>query len=431
MNTPNKANSFMFLLLIAIPMILSYGCSPRLPDPTWTDNLSVVHKKSDLSQANIDIDIYIDATTSMIGYAVSESSIYGRFLDQLEASALSAWRSADVNYFKFGETIRPIERPEFLRAKNDANFYREPGLFMRTYIDKVVDNTDPNRLSVVVTDLFQDEGDVNVMVDQIKSKCFTKDVMVGIIALWSDFNGMVYDVPAYPRGYFLPTTPRPFYALVFGEPDNMGKLFEALKMTDFVRNAHFLIISDQILNKADVTISKTRESIFVNRIAPRTKMEHSYDFSMKKKGNTASFDFVMNFENNPWCIDFNASMLETLVYKKSITDARITGVDSVQTKDIRFENLMREGNTLTATILLDNDEIIGNYSYQILLYQHPIRGYTLPDWVMELSTENPIPGTPSAAQTYNLEKLVSRLLVAKNSVVPTYISKSYINIYKR
>lgn len=126
-----------------------------------SDVTGTPYKKTD----QINIDIYIDATTSMEGFAVNTSSKYSQFLDQLEASSLSAWRNADINFFKFGQIVKPIDRAQFLSAKNDIKFYKEPGIFMTTYIDSVISKTDTKRLSVLITDLFQNEGDVNMMVD--------------------------------------------------------------------------------------------------------------------------------------------------------------------------------------------------------------------------------------------------------------------------
>src|SRR4029078_13472765 len=109
----------------------------------------------------------------------------------LEASGMSAWKNADIKFFKFGQIIKPIDRNQFLSAKNNLQFYREPGIFKNTYIDSVVKNTDSKRLSVLITHLFQNEGDVNTMVEKIKEKCFANNIAVGILGIKTDFNGTV------------------------------------------------------------------------------------------------------------------------------------------------------------------------------------------------------------------------------------------------
>lgn len=417
-------------MLISCFFIVLQGCSTKLPDPRWTDDTSVVNVAKESIQNNIDIDIYIDATTSMEGFAVDEMTVYSQFIDQLEASSLSAWKSADVKYFKFGERTREIGRPEFLTAKNNKMFYRENGIFLETYIDSVIKKTDTKRLSVVITDLFQNEGDVNSMVNKIKTQCFFDGIMVGVLGIKSKYIGTVYIEDQNNTHYPL-NDERPFYALFFGAPYNMEKLFEALKAKDFVKEEQIQLISNHILKSANVSIVKTRESKFVNKKAPRIQINNSFDFSMKKEGKEASFNFELTFDRNTRCIDFKENTIEAIVFKKSIQDANNVNPDSVLTKDIKLENIIRQGNKITATLVLNNEDPVGNYSYLIYLLPNQMNGFLLPSWISNFSTDNPVQGTPSGSQTYNLEKLISRLLVAKNAVTPTYISKSYINIYKR
>jgi hypothetical protein len=160
-------------------------------------------------------------------------------------------------------------------------------------------------------------------------------------------------------------------------------------------------------------------------------MENSFDFSMKEQGKEARFNYELTLDRNPRCIDFDENSITLVVYKKSLTDPKNPNPDSVLTNDIKIENIKREGNSLKATLKLKNDDQKGNYSYLIFLQPNQISGFIMPEWVKEFSTDNPVVNTPSASQTYNLEKLVSRLIVGKNSVTPIYISKSFINIYKR
>src|ERR1035437_613210 len=412
-------------------LIFLQACSKNLPDIKWDfSNKEVIGEKPEKSET-IKLDIYLDATTSMEGFAVSNSSIYSQFLDQLEASALSAWRNAEPQFFKFGEIIKPINRIEFLSAKNNLQFYKDKDIFKKTYIDSVVKRTDSKRLSVLITDLFQDEGDVNIMVERIKEKCFVRDVMVGIIGVKSDFKGKVYDVRNYQKGYDLESKERPFYALIFGNPYNMELLFEALKTKSFVKEDQFLIFSKYIIKSFEPTLIKTKDSKFVNKKAPRTEIKNSFDFSMKKEGKEAKFNLEININRNTRCADYLEKNIQALVFKKSIQDSKNIAVDSTLTNDVSIENIQRVGDKLTGTVLLKNDDPPGNYSYEVYLKVNQLNGFQTPQWIKAFSTEDPIPNTPSASKTYNLQKLTELLLIANASISPTYISKFFINIYKR
>lgn len=346
----NRRTYVTQLRLMLISCFLITSCSTKLPEPKWTEE----NRAQESLQNHIEIDIYIDATTSMGGFAVGEKTIYSQFIDQLEASALSAWKSADVKYYKFGTKIKVINRAEFLKAKNNQSFYRERGFLEKTYIDSVIKKTDVKRLSVVITDLFQDEGDVNNMVEQIRSQCFRKNIMVGFLGIKSEFDGLVFDTPNNPGGYRLKTEERPFYALFFGDPSRMEKLFEVLKTTEFVKENQLLLISNHIMKSSSVTIIKKKESKFVNKKAPRIQLNNSFDFSMKKVGKDASFNFELTFDKNNRCVDFKENTIEAIVYKKSITDVKDANSDSVLTNDIKIENILRQGNKLTATLILKN-----------------------------------------------------------------------------
>lgn len=421
-----KNSQILIFAIFTIGLIIS-SCSKKIPNPKWIDD----NVKIESPQNNISIDVYLDATTSMGGFAVGSETVFSQFIDQLDASAFSAWKSVDIKYYKFGEIIKNIDRSNLLSARNNQSFYKEKGIFERTYIDSVVKRTDVKRLSIVITDLFQDEGDVNIMVDKIKNQCFNKHIMVSILGLKSKFNGYVFDTPNNPRGYKLKTDERPFYAMVFGNQSSIEKLYEALKVKDFVKENQILFISDNIFKSSSISVIKTRDSKFVNKVAPRTQLKNSFDFSMKNEGKDAKFDFEMIFDRNTRCADFMENSIFVNVYKKSIKDALNANPDSVSTNDIIIENVKRQGNKLTATLILHNEDPVGNYSYLIYLQPNQISGFNFPKWVHEFSTDNPLPNTPSASQTYNLENLISRLLVAKNSVMSTNISKCYINIYKR
>lgn len=426
-----RTNTSLMIMLIIILGLT--GCETKIADITWdysnADVVGTQYQKSD----QIDIDIYIDATTSMEGFAVNINSDYSQFLDQLETSALSAWKKADPKFYKFGQRIRQINRDEFLSAKNDIDFYKENGVFLNTYIDSVVKRTNSTRLSVLITDLFQDEGDVNKMVESFKEKCFAKGVVVGIIGVKSEFIGKVFDVPSYPNGYNLNAKERPFYAITFGNPGNMEQLFESLKTKPFVKEGQFLMFSPNIVKSFDIKLSKTKDSKFVNKISSHNQsVKNSFDFSMKKEGKEAKFNLEIDLNRNSRCPDFSADNLEIVVYKKSLfPKAKNTKIDSTLANDIKISNLQRTGDKISALLSLINEEEVGNYSYLIYLKTNQLKGLLVPDWIKEFSTDNPVPNTPSASLTYNLDKFTSTLLIANSSITPVFIAKIYLNIYKR
>lgn len=419
-----------FIIVFVFFLLLMSGCRNKIEkNKIYYSDAEIVgsqFKKTD----QINIDIYIDATTSMEGFAVNTSSKYSQFLDQLEASGISAWKKADIKFFKFGQIVKPIDRNQFLSAKNELQFYKEKGIFKETYIDSVVKNTDSKRLSVLITDLFQREGDVNTMVEKIKEKCFANNIVVGILGVKTDFKGTVYDVPGKPP-YQLTTNERPFYAIVFGNNENLESLFDALSTKPFINKDQIFIFSKYLVESFKVTLAKTKESKFVNKKAASADIDNLFDFSMKKEGKEARFDLVLDITRRNRAADFNEKNLEIITFKKSSQNATSGNKDSILTDDITIENIKRNGNKLTATLILNNNDEPGNYSYIVYLKPNELLGLQTPKWIKEFSTEDPVPNTASASLTFNLDKLASRLLLANASISPSYISKIYINIFKR
>jgi hypothetical protein len=420
----------LFLRLCFFFTFLTCGCNPKIAKNAINysdgDVTGTPYKKTD----QISIDVYVDATTSMEGFAVNNSSKYSQSLDQLEASGMSAWKNADIKFFKFGQIIKPVDRAQFLSAKNNLEFYRDPEVKKETYIDSVVKHTDSKRLSVLITDLFQTEGDVNTMVEKIKEKCFANNIAVGILGIKTDFNGTVYDVPGRPP-YALNTTERPFYAIVFGNNDNMESLFDVLRLKPFVNDDQILIFSRYIIESFKISLAKTRDSKFVNKKAASADVHNLFDFSMKKDGKEARFDVVIDLKRRRRTADFLEKNLEIVAFKKSSKDSKTLNQDSVATNDITIENLKRNGDKLTATLVLNNNDEPGDYTYIVYLKANELSGLQTPKWIKDFSTEAPVPNTPSASKTLNLEKLSTTLLIANASISPTYITKFYLNIFKR
>ncbi|MBF0518553.1 MAG: hypothetical protein HQK92_02390 [Nitrospirae bacterium] len=187
---------------------------------------------------NTVINIFFDGSLSMKGYVVSERfTSYKTLVNNLESIITARWPKSILNIYKFGSKVFKLkERNDVLMAVNSA-FYEEKGISFKTYIDKVFDENgvcDNNTMSVVITDLFQSDGDINRVLKKINEKCMEKSVAVGVIGIKSEFKGVVTDIGLYEKG--LPysskrdskDTYRPFYLLIFGPYNNVLDFFDSL-----------------------------------------------------------------------------------------------------------------------------------------------------------------------------------------------------------
>ena len=230
--------------------------------------------------------IYFDATLSMQGFVVPGSTHYTRICPHLESVIVSGWDNETVSFFRFGERVEPIDRNTYLQVGYESFYQTDIGV--KTYIEKIIENEDPlvkpqmegsnslegtteidennmpeegvetdsteNRLVVIVTDLFQDNGDINRLLPELKEKCIKKGVDVGLFGLRSQFDGTVYDIGIgegaslrYRSTLGNPETFRPFYLLVLGKRADIAHYFNRLIANGFTE-AKTIIFSRYLVN---------------------------------------------------------------------------------------------------------------------------------------------------------------------------------------
>ena len=217
---------------VSVFFIFLTGCAdPGIPE--FQDDTSDI-TPGDISDRLV-ARIYFDATLSMQGFVVPDSTLYTQICPYLESVIVSGWENEKVDFFRFGEQVESIDRNTYLQA-GYANFYESENIFRETFIQKVIDyegqlasnrmaeSTIPEEsteievpntpeestktvlpteeandrrkeggLVVIVTDLFQDKGDINLLVTQLKEKYIKKGIEVGLFGLRSQFDGTVYD----------------------------------------------------------------------------------------------------------------------------------------------------------------------------------------------------------------------------------------------
>lgn len=422
------------ILFLALGVI---SCTEKTPEIDWAYNNNEIFRKDTTLPDSIRVDVYLDATMSMLGYIKNSNSVYNRFLKELETTAGVGWKAADVRFFKFGTRIKEINERQF-KAANRSAFYREPGIFERTNIDLVLNQTDSSRVSVVVTDLFQNDNDVISMVRQIKDRCFKQNVRVAILGIASEFDGRIYDLArgVAPFNYKSqdgdPDSYRPFYALMFGDPKNIEHLFENLQSQSFVKEENFLVISPYLLHSLKLSLKKSRESKGLNNIARKSSdPDNLFRFSLRDGHEEGVIETTVEYTRNMRTPDFNASRLELLTYKKqSRPGERNVVKDSSKTADIRMMEMTRsENGKLQGKLNLQPSGDKGYHSYLVMMNSDKINGLIVPQWVKAFSSPNPTPNQ-DANKTLNLEKFVNDLLRANLAISQPTVAKMYITVKK-
>jgi hypothetical protein len=411
-------------VLILLGGALLTGCqqSKEARAPAWLARPEVARPEAPPADS-MSADIYVDATLSMTGFVADPDSNYLRLLDELEGSLANKWKkSADLRYFKFGKSVRQVDREEFRGARKTA-FYTERGIFETTDIDLVAARATPKRLTVAVTDLFQGDQDVNPIVSSIRRNVFEKDLAAGILAVNSEFDGKVYDARVPPFRYTskkgTPATYRPFFLLMLGDAAAIEQLVAALADRPFVDRSRFLLISPQIVRRYQVAAVKQPGSKGLKARAGGEADE--FQFDVREDGRGGVIDTEIRLQPNPNAADFKADAVDVV--------ARQIAPASADTHDVVLQSVTRSGDLLKAALLVDIAAPKGKFGYDVLFRAGGPGAWNIPKWVQELSSDNPTP-QKDANRTMNLERLVTELIDASASIHRPALAKLRLNIRK-
>jgi hypothetical protein len=175
-----------------------------------------------------EIDIYLDFTKSMQGFLAGAEPPYGRLLEIVERAASSQFGHSP-NTFKFGKIVEPlIDRDSRFRPSaynSDQKGYEDNDFKV------VVDAASPENLSVVVSDLFQADQDINKVTDALLDKYQSSPRMepaVGVSGYRLRFNGQIYDVGHARANLPYDGPSRPVYVVAFGRRDWVESYVDSL-----------------------------------------------------------------------------------------------------------------------------------------------------------------------------------------------------------
>jgi hypothetical protein len=256
------------------------------------------------------VDMYIDGSGSMLGYVDRENSSYIQALKLLDSTlGLSSNRpQSTVKYYRSGDyqhQAKELTRSEFRKA-HKAEFYNgKNSIFSAVSSDLSSLITKPkhsDRLTVIVTDLEQNDGDVNLIANKIKENYFNsknENYAVGIWGIKSEFNGTVYSATDSNIKYNYSTEGksnsqyRPFYILFLGHYQDIANYFDKLEKEqgNLSDRSKFLIFSPHNL-VADVSYLNSPLNLSSDLAAP--DLLHNGDVSVEKNNQPIELLEIIN-----------------------------------------------------------------------------------------------------------------------------------------
>lgn len=403
---------------------------------------------------NLQVDIYIDATLSMKGFTEIDSfSYYQQIIPLLESSVINTLKGEKV-FYKFGNKSEVLTDRNFLQSQKPA-FYADAKFNTKTLIENVLENANPQNLTIVVTDLFQDNADVNQLSDKIKSKFITANLAVGILGIKSQFNGKIYDVGSNNYSFPYKTSDeasfRPFYILAFGSHSNIARYFDALEQ-DGIKNfpaKQRVILSNNLGEKpasyfgADVTDKKNINELSGTIIKNEQNLNDFGEFRIRDAAKPATIELTLPFRQLPGTVNLSEQLepeINSMVCTKSESaDANAKNTSSfVQQSavatalDVDAKVTKPEGIVLKINIApekLDGNEV---NAFRIILRP---KQSSLPDWIdewnmtdSEISVWNKNPAQFDGTKTYNLKHFLQTLWTTTQNVHKPKVADFYLYI---
>ncbi len=250
-----SAIAVVFLLTACGPDQQTISCAPPTEAPP-----------NDLTPTDgIQLSVLIDGTPSMQGYVNNLlSSRYAQTLKLIDSASSTGWTGAKsaIKYYRFGTQKQVIDRETYLRSQLPA-FYQGGADFSVSRIDTVLDKPAPDRLDVLVTDLYQKDADVQIVQNQLKDRYLEQGYGVGILAIKSEFNGTIYDVGlsgqqfGYSTAGKAPPLFHPFYVMILGSYGNIQHYYEQLQKNGLGDVDHrFVVFYPQPVRQVSVLDSR-------------------------------------------------------------------------------------------------------------------------------------------------------------------------------
>ncbi|GAB1444139.1 hypothetical protein MASR2M39_29850 [Ignavibacteriales bacterium] len=412
---------------ILTTMIFFVGCSKH-PFPSYDyvkDRKEVIASQQE-GNLDIDAEFFADATISMSGFSSDPNSQYCLFLDDISSIVQTSFNSSKVKFFRFGKTSMEITQPEFLKAKTNS-FYTES----ITNIDEVIKNTKKEKISVIITDLFQDQKNLLAVVTNLKESCLKKGLSLAVLGIASEFNGKVYDANVPPFDYKSDKkdkkTYRPFYAFMIGDDAYLMKFYNNLASKNTIYEDKLLLISKNYVKDFKIETVKPKESkgLTKKRKDNADQFESSSFWRLSEKSQI--FHVLNDISLPAYMPPLTTNNVTTVIEKRSFDEKLGVFGKPQLSEDIKQEKISGNINKFTGFFKTSESFPKGINSYKIDFIIARDSEVSLPSWVTDFSSDDPT-SAKGPNKTLNLDKFISDLIKASWVVFQPKVSITYLTI---
>lgn len=227
------------IVLIAIFLV---ACNKKEELKCDITNVNSVNHQTASKSDNLNVAIYLDGSGSMLGYVKDGETNYTKALQSLR-TVFELTGQLPVEYYRIGIPMKEITSSDYYSYGGNPIFYDGSNPKFKQVsspIDAAIVPAVKNqpKMTVIITDLEQNSGDVTKLNKKIQDIYFNPDnnnYAVGVWAVKSEFNGKVYvdknnqlQTFEYNSGKE-PEKMRPFYVLFIGPYQDVQYYFGELQ----------------------------------------------------------------------------------------------------------------------------------------------------------------------------------------------------------
>ena len=260
----------------------------------------------------------------------------------------------EIRFYKFGAEIFELANRDYRKFSSP-----EPYNEKITAVQNVIDKSDTNHLSLIVTDLFESDSDWSNISKKIREKYFANHLAVAIIAIKNSFNGDIFDVGLNAakfnyNSYDYPDRFRPFYILVMGQESYINKFMEKFKERQTLPNeTNYLLLSENLAsstsNFASLPVSNL-QNFYLNDVLNLADKGVG-EFGVDNFNEPSSF--YLQFDYNPQLgacpLNMNEMISEVKIFsqEEEIKNDDDSDDDKEDKSEKKWQPISAEGATVT------------------------------------------------------------------------------------
>lgn len=396
------------------------GCGAIIPPPSpnASEQIQPTSKKPT-------IDLFLDGTLSMQGFV--NPGVFNAYPQTVRMIDIG-WPGAKYNYFRFGSSIVTLDQSTFKEGAVSPKFYQNRE---QTHIETVIENARKNNLTIIVTDLFQNDSDVPILIQKITSKFLQSDLAVGIIGIRSKFNGWIYDVGTSGNSFEYssgddPNRFRPFYLVVLGKHPDIVYYYETLKQNS-LPESQLSIFSPYIVNSFP-SFATAKINVIDKMAQLKTPFQDDRVRIFRTRAKNCSFQVSLLHNPLSYTFEFNDNKLEAIINVSKVQRNKFVTIES-DTVTIEIADFTKELLTLDICFAPSNLPGKGLYLFDITLLR-PSKECKVPAWINNWNMNNDCIYSNNGSTTLNLNMFMMGLWQANWQIHKPKVAHLYCYLQK-